>query len=249
MPAKFSQAYTARIKASVRRYQKERSKLIRKGVYENVPEQITYKDLVNKYYSKREMNKQLKSMSLFTATKATKARTIRGKATTQYEIEMFRLTLARRRKEIEREIKIIEREPWNYSRLRHDSYLTGLLNKQKEFSKSWRELIGTRAGRAIMNYEHNREALYSNYITALFQDAEALGLTQDQVNEMIARLNTLTPRQFERMFNEDRDISYIFNYYNSLTDKNFEIEEDLAKQSFKNIYENLAQKIAYYKNI
>lgn len=249
MPAKFSSSYVAKIKREVRRYGKERSKLIRKGVFENVPPKITFRSLINKYYSKREMNKQLKQMSLFTATKATKARTIRGKATTQYEVEAFRLTLARQRKEIEREIKLIEKEPWNEARLRHDRYLEGLKSRQVELSKNWRDLIGTRAGRAVMNYEPNREALYSNYITALFQDAENLGLSQQQMNEMIAKLNTLSPRQFERLFNEDPDISYIFNYYNSLTDKNFEIEEKTAKKAFKKIYDNLDKKIKYYRNI
>ena len=249
MPARFKADYVAKIKREVRRYQKERSKLIRKGVFENVPQQVSYRDLVSKYYTKREMNKRLKEMSLFTATKATKARTIRGKATTQYEIEQFRLTLGRQRKEVEREIRLIEKEPWNYARLRHDTYLEGLRSRRQELSRNWRELIGTRAGRSIMNYEGNREALYSNYIQALFQDAESLGLSQAQMEEMIAKLNTLTPRQFERMFNEDPDISYIFNYYNSLTDNNFEIEEKNAQLALQKIYSTLDQKIKYYKNI
>lgn len=249
MPATFSPNYVAKIKREVRRYQKERSKLIRRGVFENVPQRVSYRDLVSKYYTKREMNKRLKEMSLFTATKATKARTIRGKATTQYEIEAFKLTLGRRRKEIQREISLIEREPWNYARLRHDAYLEGLRSKQRELSKSWRELIGTRAGRSVLNYEGNREALYSNYIQALFQDAENLGVSQDKMNEMVAKFNSLTPRQFERMFNEDPDISYIFNYYNSLTDKNFVIEEKNAKKAFEKIYKTLNEKIKYYKSI
>lgn len=249
MPAKFQPSYVAKIKREVRRYQKERSKLIRMGVFENVPKRISYRDLTSQYYSKREMNKALKSMSLFTARKATKAMTIRGKATTQYEIEAFRLTLGRQRKDVQREIALIEREPWNVARLRHDQYLADLKSREQELSKSWRELIGTRAGRSIMNYESNRETLYSNYIQALFQDAENLGLSQQQMNEMIAKLNTLSPRQFERMFNEDPDISYIFNYYNSLTDKNFEIEQKSAERAFKKIYRTLDQKIKYYKNI
>jgi hypothetical protein len=249
MPARFKPDYVAKIKRAVRRYQKERSKLIRRGVFENVPQQVSYRDLVSKYYTKREMNKRLKEMSLFTATKATKARTIRGKATTEYEIQAFKLTLGRQRKEVEREIKLIEREGWNEARLRHDRYLADLRSRQNELSRNWRELIGTRAGRSIMNYEHNRDALYSNYIQALFQDAENLGLTQDQMNEMIAKFNTLTPRQFERMFNEDPDIGYIFNYYNSLTDKNFEIEENQAKLALQKIYRTLDSKIKYYKNI
>lgn len=249
MPARFSQNYVAKIKREVRRYQKERSKLIRMGVFENVPPRVSFRDLTSKYYTKREMNKRLNEMALFTATKAVKARTIRGKATTQFEIEQFRLTLGRRRKEIQREISLIEREPWNPARLRHDAYLEGLKSQQKELARNWRDLIGTRAGRAIMNYEHNREALYSNYIQALFQDAENLGITQEQMNEVIAKFNTLTPRQFERMFREDPDISYIFNYYNSLTDKNFVIEQNDAKKAFQKIFKTIDKKIKYYKNI
>lgn len=245
----FTPSYVQSIKKAVRRYQKERSKLIRLGVYENVPEKVSFKDLTRRYYSKREMNKALKEMSLFTAGKATKARTIRGKATTEYEIGVFRARLERQRKDIQREINLIEREAWNEARLRHDAYLENLRAREEQLSANWRDLIGTRAGRSIMNYEKNRETLYQNYITALFQDAENLGMTKEQVDEMVAKLNSLTPRQFVRMFNEDKDISFIFNYYNSLTDENFQIDDKAASLSFKNIYRNLDKKIKYYKNI
>lgn len=245
----FTPSYVKSIHKAVRRYQNERSKLIRAGVYENVPEQITFRGLTSRYYSKREMNKALKEMGQFTSGKATKARTIRGKATTQYEIDVFRLRLERQRKDFQREIDLIEKEPWNPSRLRHDQYLENLKSRVEELSADWKDLIGTRAGRSVMNYEHNRDVLYSNYITALFQDAENLGMSKEQVDEMIAKLNTLSPRQFIRMFSEDKDISYIFNYYNSLTDKNFEIDETSAKKSFKKIYRQLDEKIKYYKNL
>ena len=245
----FTSSYVLSIAKAVRRYQKERSKLIRLGVYENVPEKITYKDLIRRNYYKRDMNKALKEMSLFTAGRATKARTIRGKATTEYEIDVFKMRLDRRRKDIQREIELIKGEQWNPARLRHDRYLKNLISTEKELSANWRDLIGTRAGRSVMNYEHNRDVVYQNYITALFQDAENLGMTKEQIDEMIAKLNTLSPRQFIRMFDEDKDISYIFNYYNSLTDKDFEIDEDDAKKSMAKIYNTLEQKIKYYKNI
>lgn len=245
----FTPSYVQSIKKAVRRYQKERSKLIRQGVYENVPEKITFKDLIRRNYYKRDMNKALKEMSLFTAGKATRARTIRGKATTEYEIGVFKMRLGRQRKEIQREIDLIKGEEWTPARLRHDRYLENLIAREDELSANWRDLIGTRAGKSVMNYEHNREVLYQNYITALFQDAENLGMTKEQVDEMIAKLNTLSPRQFSRMFEEDKDISYIFNYYNSLTDKDFEIDEKSAKKSMVKIYKTLDQKIKYYKNI
>lgn len=245
----FTPSYVSSIKKAVRRYQKERSKLIRRGVYENVPQQITFKDLTRRYYSRREMNKALKEMSLFTAGKATKARTIRGKATTAYEIDVFKMRLGRQRKDIQREIELIKTEGWTPARLRHDRYLENLIAREQELSRNWKDLIGTRAGRSIMNFERNRDALYENYITALFQDAENLGLTKDQVDEMVAKLNSLTPRQFTRMFEEDADISYIFNYYNSLTDEDFRIDEKSAKKSLEKIYKTLDKKIQYYKNI
>lgn len=245
----FTPSYVNSIRKAVRRYQKERSKLIRLGVYENVPEQVSFRGLASRYYSKREMNKALKELSQFTAGKAIKARTIRGKATTQYEIDVFRLRLERQRKDFQREIDLIEKEPWNPARLRHDQYLENLKARVQAMNKPWQELIGTRTGRSIMNYEHNRDMLYSNYITALFQDAENLGLSKQQLDEMIAKLNTLTPRQFVRMFNEDKDISYIFNYYNSLTEEDFKIDENQAYNAIRKIYKDLDKKIQYYKNI
>lgn len=247
MPARFAPSYVAKIKREVRRYQKERSKLIRKGVFENVPEQVSYRDLVSKYYTKREMNKRLKEMSLFTATKATKARTIRGKATTEYEIQKFRMILGRERKDIERELSRASKKESKLINLLHDRYLRNLEARRNELSKSWRELIGTRAGAQVMRYEQNRDTLYSNYIQALFQDANELGFSQAKMDEIIKKLNTLSPRQFERMFNEDSTISYIFNYYQSLTDKNLVVEKNSALYALETLYNTIDSKISYFK--
>lgn len=249
MPAKFAPSYVAKIKREVRRYQKERSKLIRKGVFENVPERISYRDLVSKYYTKREMNKRLKEMSLFTATKATKARTIRGKATTEYEIQKFRMLLGRERKDIERELTRASKKESKLINLVHDRYLRNLEARRNELSRNWRDIIGTRAGAQVMRYEQNRETLYSNYIQALFQDANELGFPQEKMDKIIQKLNTLSPRQFERMFNEDTTISYIFNYYQSLTDKNLEIEKNSALDALEILFKTIDSKVSFFKKL
>ena len=88
------------------------------------------------------------------------------------------------------------------------------LKKMRTYARKARNI-------ALDYYPPNEELpeMLTKDLEAFFQDAENLGLTKDQVDEMVAKLNSLTPRQFTRMFEEDADISYIFNYYNSLTDE------------------------------
>lgn len=240
MPAKFSKDYTAKIKREVRRYQKERSKLIRKGIYENVPRAYSYKDLVNKYYSKREMNKVLKEMSLFTAARATKATKVRGKVYTQYEVAKFRLMLNRERKALSRELDLMQGFDAE-SPLAHNRYIKNLEARLREVSKNWRDIIGTRAGNQVLLKAEKAETFYTNWINAFFQDAEKLGFSSEKMDEIIKKLNKLTPQQFERLYNEDPSINYIMSYYVTEVKGAGElgVDDDEILQAFNDFYDRL----------
>lgn len=248
MPARFSPAYDAKIRREVTRYQKERSRLIRMGVYENVPERITYRQLVNQYYTKREMNKALKEMSLFTAGRAVKAVTIRGKVSTLYEVAKFRLLLGRERKAVSRELAAIEKLDSEYPLL-HERYYKKLQARHAELNKPWQEIIGTRAGMQVLSKSVKSENLYTNWINALFQDAEKLGFPREKIEEIIRKFNKLTPQQFERMYNEDPAIGYIFSYYSAEIKGGGEIEQQRALDAFESIFQRLDATIERYKNI
>ena len=248
MPARFSKAYEEKIRKAVTRYQKERTKLVRKGMFENVPKRITYRELINQNYTKREMNKALKEMSLFTASKATKTVKIHGKVSTQYEVEKFRLILGRERKATARELEAMTAFETNYPTY-HDRYLKRLQARSKELNKSWKELIGTRAGAEVLLKGEKSENMYSNWINALFQDAEKLGFSKEKMNEIIKEFNKLTPQQFERMYYEDPAIGYIFSFYNAEVKGQGEIDNTLARDAFESMYSRLGDTIKRYSKI
>lgn len=249
MPARFKPAYMTKIRQEVRRYQKERSKLIRTGIEGGtVPPRVTLKGLLGSYYSKREMNKALKEMSLFTATKALKTREIGGKVYSEYEISKFRLQLGRERKATERELSLMVGFDAE-SPLAHNQYIKKLLARQKELSGRWEKIIGTRAGGEVAAKALKSENFYSNWTKALFDDARRLGFSEDKIRVMIKKMNTLTPQQFERLFAEDPSIGYIFNYYNAEVRGKGKIKNDDAKEAFQSLYERLDLTIERYKNI
>lgn len=248
MPARFSKAYDAKIRKAVTRYQKERSRLVRKGVFENVPPRITYNQLINQNYTKRQMNKALKEMSLFTASRALKTVKIRGKISTAYEVAKFRLLLGRERKATARELQAMVGFDADYP-LQHDRYIKRLEARSRELNKPWQELIGTRAGAEVLAKAEKTENIYTNWINALFQDAEKLGFPKEKIDEIIKKFNKLTPQQFERMYYEDPAIGYIFGYYNAEIKGQGEIDEDLALQAFNSIYLRIDQTIDRYTKL
>lgn len=249
MPARFNPSYISKIKREVRRYQKERSKLIRSGVQGGtVPRRITVKSLLNTYYSKREMNKALKEMSLFTATKATKTKTIRGKVFSLYEIAKFRLQLGRERKATERELSLMTGFDAK-SPLAHNQYIKRLEARQRELSNNWRDIIGSRAGKEVILASEKSETFYSNWVNALFQDAEKLGFSQEKMETIIKKLNTLTPQQFERLYAEDPAISYIFSYYNMEVKGGGSMSEKNSLEAFEDLYNRLERTIERYRNL
>ena len=251
MPARFSAPYMAKIRRGLSRYQKERSRLIRTGIQGGtVPPRITLKELLSSYYGKREMNKALKEMSLFTAAKALKTTTINGKEYSQYEIERFRLQLGRERKATARELSLMTGFDAE-SPLAHNQYIKRLQARQVELSASWENIIGTRAGGEVAAKSIKSEAFYENWIYALFQDAEKLGFSKEKLDEMIKKLSKLTPQQFERLYAEDPAISYIFSFYNANISSRGKgkVSNSDARDAFKDLYERLDRTIERYKNI
>lgn len=249
MPARFNQSYISKIKREVRRYQKERSKLIRSGVQGGtVPKRVTFRGLMRTYYSKREMNKALKEMSLFTATKATKTKSIRGKVYSLYEIAKFRLQLGRERKATERELSLMEGFDAT-SPLSHNQYIKRLEARQRELSKNWKDIIGTRAGAQVSDASMRAEQFYTNWVNALFQDAEKLGFPQEKMEAIIKKLNTLTPQQFERLYAEDPAINYIFSYYNMEVKGGGSMSEKNSLEAFNDLYNRIDRTIERYRNL
>ena len=251
MPARFSSSYVSKIRRGVLRYQKEYSRLKRSGVSESVlPQRITFKGLMNEYYSKREMNKALKEMSLFTARKATTMVDVNGKEYSQYEVERFRLQLGRERKATSRELSLMTGFDAE-SPLAHNQYIKRLQARQVELSASWQNIIGTRAGGEVAAKTIKSENFYENWIYALFQDAEKLGFPKEKLDEMIKKLSKLTPQQFERLYAEDPAITYIFSFYNANVSSRGKgkVSNSDARDAFKDLYERLDRTIERYKNI
>lgn len=251
MPARFSAPYMEKIRSGVTRYQKERSKLIRSGVTGGtVPPRITLKQLLSENYSKREMNKALKEMSLFTATKAQKTVEIKGKTYSEYEIEKFRLKLGRERKATARELSLMTGFDAE-SPLSHNQYIKKLQARQTELSANWMDIIGSRAGAEVEVKSLKSETFYENWIYALFQDAEKLGFPEDKLKTMIKKLSKLTPQQFERLYAEDPAISYIFSFYNAEISSKGKgrINNKDARDAFFDLYERIDLIIERYKNI
>lgn len=251
MPAGFSSSYMAKIRRGVRRYQKERSKLIRSGITGGtVPERVTLKSLLSSNFGKREINRALKEMSLFTAAKARKTREIGGQTYSQYEIERFRLRLGRERKATARELATMTGFDAE-SPLAHNQYIKRLQARQKEIVKVWSKIIGTRAGAEVEAKAVKSENFYGNWINALFQDANKLGFPQYKIDEIVKKLNKLTPQQFERMYAEDPAIGYIFSYYNVEVrgTTRGRVAKNDALEAFEDLYSRIDRTIERYRNI
>lgn len=249
MPARFNAAYMAKIRREVTRYQKERSRLIRTGIQGGtVPPRVTVKKLLSTHYSRREMNKALKEMSLFTAGKALRTTTIHGKVTSQYEVERFRLLLGRERKATARELQAVQRIEY-INPIGHDRYVKKLQARARELNKSWEELLGTRAGAEVLAKATKSENLYSNWVNALFQDAVKLGMEQSKIDEIIQKLNKLTPQQFERMYYEDPAITYIFGFYAAEVKGSGSMDNAMALDAFESIYQRIDDTIRRYTKL
>ena len=235
-----------------------------------VPETVTKRGLKLRYDNRKALVNQLKAMQDFSrrSGELNSVTTKGGVNLSKYELQKLRYDLKRARKNIQEEI---ERMKYNkptvfgreqdvtYAQMGDERYLNkkAILNElSKDYSKLDREAFNKFRGRL------SRELFYQEYEVDKFKDnyfqmVEDLGyfykVDSKKIKEIKSKLYNLKPENFIKVFNTDKAIKSITEYYPIMTGRKSKTgirPQDIAsdvKVLFDNLYENIDDIVGKYE--
>lgn len=220
----------------VRRLEKEEAELI--------PSRVSVREIKSLYVNRRDLNTYLRDLQRFSKRGSEEIVTVKGKAYTKYQIDVFRHKLARERRALNREIAAEKARPSKYP-MQHNVTLQNLKARRETLTKDWVNLIDSKVGESIGNYERKLET-YDNYFQMMFQDAYLVDFEDEKVQHIKEKLLELSPNKFMQVLENRPEIQAIFDYYHSLT-RLSGTPGKVGYDQFQALYENIDEIVESYK--
>lgn len=226
---------------------------------ELLPSKITKKDLKNSVYTRTELQRKLKELQRFSKRGAEEViETKGGVKLTQYELQNIKRENARVKRNITREInrlkvnkpKILGKtQSSTFSEMGDTDYLN-LLARRKALEKDINVLSREELERFTKliektgkNQQYMNSIFKENYFEMLSDLAYYFDYDNDKLNKLKEKLMSLKPKDFLKLFKEDKSIRAILDYYPIVTNSFNAINPDDIKEDVINLYDNLINNI------
>ena len=225
-----------------------------------LPEKITKKDLQQNVYTRNELRRKLNELKRYSQRDIEKSMQLAGGyVLSRYEYENLKREKARVKRNISRELTRLETEkPRVFGKLQSmtfaqmgDSYYLNLKAKREQLEKQIESLNSEEFKRyEKLVYKTGRS---QEYQTSLFRDNYEKMLTdlgyytgydKDKLQLLKEKLRKLNNRQFYKLFQNERAIKSITEYYPLVTNKTIKgFNPDDIKEDVANLYNNLIENI------
>ena len=230
-----------------------------------LPNKITKSDLKTMAYTRRELRRKLNELKRFSQRGIEQSIQLKGGyVLSRYEYENLKREKARVQRNITNELKRLEltsptvygkRQAFSFAKMGDSRYLNFLAKKEKietkweyleqeEFER-YEEFV-YKAGRSL---EYETSLFRENYKKMLFDLGYYTKYDNDKLKDLENKLDKLSNKQFYKLFNEEKSIKAITEYYVLTTGKNMTridpstIQPDVW-QNYDNLIENIDNIIA-----
>lgn len=225
-----------------------------------LPETITKKNLKENVYTRNELKRKLNELKRFSERGIEKSMQLEGGyVLSRFEYENLKRERARVKRNVSREIKRLETEkPTVFGKAQiktfaqmGDSYYLNLKAKreslekkiellQKEEFERYRQLV-YKTGRS---QEYQNSLFRENYKKMLTDLAYYTKYDKEKIKLLESKLDKLNNRKFYKLFQNEKAIKSITEYYLLTTGKNMQkIDPSVFKEDVANLYDNLIENI------
>ena len=224
-----------------------------------LPNTISKKSLKQNVYTRTELRRKLNELKRFSKRGAENImQTKSGYIVSKYEFENLQREKARVKRNISREIKRLETEkPKVFGKEQSktfaqmgDSYYLNLKAKRVALEKNIQKLQGE-------EFKKYKDLVYKfgrsqEYQTSLFRDNYKKMLTdlayytnypEDKIKKLENKLNKLNNRQFYKLFQSEKSIKSITEYYPLVTGSVKGFDPQNIKDDVASLYDNLIENI------
>ena len=225
-----------------------------------LPEKITKQNLKQSVYTRNELRRKLNELKRYSQREVEKSmQTPGGYILSRYEFENLKREKARVKRNITREIKRLESEkPRVFGKQQSmtfaqmgDSYYLNLKAKREQLEKKIEMLKGDEFKRyeklvykTGRSHEYQSSLFRDNYEKMLTDLGYYTGYDSKKLEVLKDKLNKLNNRQFYKLFQNERAIKSITEYYPLVTNKTIKgFNPDDIKEDVSNLYDNLIENI------
>lgn len=236
-----------RFNAKVRKLETENNKLL--------PSEITTRELKAEYQNRKELRKKLNQMRRFLKTDATDIITTNtGLQMTKWEKQNLAIELRTTTARLTRQIKKFESSPIKLFGKKQsitqaqfqDSEYLNLKARRETLRRQYSNLSSStiEAFKNLLIYtktEYINPAFKSNYLEMIIDNAFFYNVDNKQVKNIIDKLSKLNAVEFKKLFQEEKSLQAIIDYYLSMQIKG--LDYDQASNDVNDLFTNLNENL------
>ena len=260
MAIRYDKKLNQEINRTIRNFNQKISRLEKQERDLILPDRITKQALKENIHSRKELRRRLKELQRFSTRGIERTITTKsGLELSLYEYQNIKKESARLKRNLTREIKMLEStspkifgksQGFTFAQMGDDYYLNlkarrqalekdNILSLTKQELERYKKLLEKTA----RNKEYYNEIFKDNYIDMLTELGYFYKYDKNKLEQLKTRLQKLDNNSFYKLFQEDKSIQAITDYYPMITGqiKNFNpenIEEDV-KRLYDNLIDNL----------
>ena len=229
-----------------------------------LPSRVSKKELKGEVYTRAGLRRELNKLRRFSKRGAEDVLTTSGGVrTTKYELENIKRETARVKSQLTRRIntmkykkpKIFGKETTGTYLSMGDSDYTELVAKRKALDKNIEKIdkdtlsrLKSMVGKLGKDKHYMDTIFKENYISMLTSNGYFVGYDNAKLELLSNKLMQLKPDQFYKLFQEDKSIQAVLDYYPFMSGKikgakNQLIDPSTIKDDVTNLYDNLIDNI------
>lgn len=236
MAIRFTPEYNREIRRVVANFNRKRNRAISRG-FRYLPEPVTTRELKQRYSKRVDLNRELSRMEAFSSGRDDPLKIIEtsgGAKAIKWEYDNLKRNIKYAKAFFDREIeeglsldtplRVTQAEYVNNLRAKRDYLDLELAELSQSQFRTFRKTINEYIYANERNYNNYRG--WMNEVEIIMRN---LGYDNKTINKFFEGFDTLTPRQFLKMYQQSALVSRIYELYIPTNDKSFKLsttEED-----------------------
>lgn len=223
-----------------------------------LPEKVSIKDFKSGYTSRKELRRELKYLKMFSKRGSENLIDSKnGLNISQYELSVTKKESARIKSNLTRQIKKLsvadvkifgKSQGLSLAQL-GDSKLTNLKRKREALNKNISKLNKDEYNRykkllERINYNKRSSKIFKeNYIEMLLTNGYLSGYDENKLDEIAVELEELSDDEFLNLFDTDKSIQSVLEYYNLNVMNMFTTDSSELHELYDNLYDSIKSSI------
>lgn len=255
MAIRYDKKLNQEINRTIKNFNQKISRLEKQERDLILPEKITKKALKESVYTRSELKRKIKELQRYSTRNIEETLTSKsGIKISKYELINLKKETARIKRNLTNEIKKLENEkPKIFGKIQArtfaemgDQHYLNLIARRKALNKNIEKLsqkeferFKNLVDKTIKNKVYMNNVFKENYLKMLTDLGYYYDYDKDKLKILEDKLMKLDSNSFQKLFESDKAIKAILDYYPIITDTLSSIDPDDIKEDVTNLYDSL----------